>query len=243
MSQRDLTKSMDTLFPKPYEDEKIVCPGCGHEHHVLWKRLRAILQRLDEGCEECGADLSRSDLEFEEADRCRVCGEEVVDGRWSYCSERCRDIANAVQRMFIWGTVRERVLERDDYTCQNCGASRARRRRARRQVQEIIRKRTQPLRDREEWDRWRRAQRHLRERYDMPSGHREFQVDHIEPVSKGGHKFDERNLQTLCRSCHHEKTAEENRHGDTEPPEERHITLDTYIGGTPEADGGGGGAE
>ncbi|MFC6765176.1 hypothetical protein [Natrinema soli] len=29
---------------------------------------------------------------------CRVCAEPVVDGRWNYCSERCRNIANAVSR-------------------------------------------------------------------------------------------------------------------------------------------------
>jgi hypothetical protein len=35
------------------------------------------------------------------SDQCRVCNEQVVDGRWNYCSERCRRIANAVQAMFV----------------------------------------------------------------------------------------------------------------------------------------------
>jgi len=34
-------------------------------------------------------------------------------------------------------------------------------------------------------------------------------VDHIKPVTKGGAKFDESNLQTLCNSCHAKKSAQE----------------------------------
>ncbi|WP_440767593.1 HNH endonuclease [Natronorubrum sp. DTA7] len=59
----------------------------------------------------------------EKSDLCRVCNEPVVDGRWNYCSERCRDIANGVQRMFLWDVVRDQILERDDYTCQTCGVT------------------------------------------------------------------------------------------------------------------------
>jgi len=37
-------------------------------------------------------------------------------------------------------------------------------------------------------------------------GEDEFlEVDHIVPVSEGGHPFDSTNLQTLCTSCHNEK--------------------------------------
>lgn len=56
-------------------------------------------------------------------DSCRVCNEDVVDGRWSYCSERCREIATGVQKMFLWTVVREQILERDDHSCQKCGRS------------------------------------------------------------------------------------------------------------------------
>src|SRR5690606_38340289 len=34
-------------------------------------------------------------------------------------------------------------------------------------------------------------------------------VDHIVPISQGGARLDERNLQSLCRSCHSKKTARE----------------------------------
>lgn len=32
-------------------------------------------------------------------------------------------------------------------------------------------------------------------------------VDHITPINQGGAKFDERNLQPLCASCHNAKSA------------------------------------
>jgi len=34
-------------------------------------------------------------------------------------------------------------------------------------------------------------------------------VDHIKQVTKGGSKFDESNLQTLCNSCHAKKSGQE----------------------------------
>lgn len=56
---------------------------------------------------------------------CRVCKEDASARRSRYCSERCKDIASAVQAMFTWSVVREQILDRDDRACQNerCGAS------------------------------------------------------------------------------------------------------------------------
>ena len=34
-------------------------------------------------------------------------------------------------------------------------------------------------------------------------------IDHIKPISMGGSKVDESNLQTLCNSCHAKKSATE----------------------------------
>lgn len=36
-----------------------------------------------------------------------------------------------------------------------------------------------------------------------------LEVDHITPISKGGHPFDPKNLQTLCEDCHQEKGLSE----------------------------------
>ena len=165
-------------------------------------------------------------------DGCRVCNEDVVDGRWNYCSERCREIANAVQKMFIWDSVREQILERDDHTCQACGLSKEMAKRAHWQVTERIDELREQLYPPESdhpaasYDRWRRADRELWERYGRISfTNGAFHVDHIERIADGGHKYDETNLWTLCEECHHEKTAEENSVREPAPD----VTLADYI--------------
>jgi len=162
------------------------------------------------------------------SDQCRVCAEPVVDGRWNYCSERCRDVANAVQRMFIWDEVREQILERDDYTCQGCGLSREMQWRAYHQTQERIDERAphpEGFDTEAEYDQWKARRDELQERYDVGSPTGDFHVDHITPISEGGHPFDESNLQTLCASCHEQKTAAENASADPQPD----VTLADYL--------------
>jgi len=168
----------------------------------------------------------------ERSDKCRVCNEDVVDGRWNYCSERCREIANAVQRMFIWDEVRDRILDRDDRTCQHCGLSYELAKRAYWQIQERIDELRDPLHPRESdhpaasMDRWRRAGRELTARYDPPEfTDGMFHVDHITPLDEGGHPFEESNLQTLCKHCHQAKTAEQNSQDEVAPD----VTLDDYL--------------
>lgn len=143
---------------------------------------------------------------------CRVCGRKYDDGRRSYCSDRCKRVANAVAEMYNWKPVREQVLERDDHTCQNCGLSREMAVRAYWQSQEIFDDVTD---DRVP---------------DFPIG--SFHVDHIEPVSDGGHPFEESNLQVLCEDCHAEKTAEENTLRN-DPEERPEIGLQEYMEETP----------
>ncbi len=150
----------------------------------------------------------------EQPDLCRVCNEPVVDGRWNYCSERCRDIAQSVQKMFTWDAVREKILERDDYTCQECGLTQEMQKRAYWQVREIVDERADNLDGRV--DLW--------EQYgDLE--HRVMEVDHIKRVADGGHPFDESNLRTLCEYCHSEKTASENSSREPAPD----VTLQDYI--------------
>ena len=38
-----------------------------------------------------------------------------------------------------------------------------------------------------------------------------LECDHVIPLDRGGDPWDSNNLQTLCRSCHIAKTADENR--------------------------------
>lgn len=159
------------------------------------------------------------------SDRCRVCNEDVVDGRWNYCSERCRELAQAVQKMFIWDTVRERVKERDGHTCQECGLSKEMWSRAYWQVQERMDERN-PHESAEDHDAWYEERQRLRRLYDVDAPYSGgYHVDHIQRIADGGHPFDETNLQTLCKHCHHEKTAEENAADEAAPD----ITLEDYL--------------
>lgn len=151
----------------------------------------------------------------ESSGQCRVCNEHVVDGRWNYCSPRCRNIGQAVHRMFQWTYVREQVLERDEHTCQECGLTREMADRAYRQTMEIVDEVGDSLSERVE----------LWEQYGDLEW-RSFEVDHIERIADGGHPFDESNLQTLCEPCHEEKTVEENSGRGGPKPD---ITLEEYI--------------
>lgn len=101
--------------------------------------------------------------------------------------------------------------------------------RAYHQVQEIIDDRTEhPSGGTEaEYDAWRSKRRKLWARYDVDSPVGAFHVDHITPISEGGHPFDETNLQTLCEECHEAKTAEENRTEEPEPAPD--VTLADYL--------------
>lgn len=36
-------------------------------------------------------------------------------------------------------------------------------------------------------------------------------VDHIKPINEGGERLDQRNLQSLCETCHNKKSAKEGR--------------------------------
>lgn len=150
----------------------------------------------------------------EDKDKCRVCNEQVVDGRWNYCSERCRDIAESVQEKFIWEEVRDKILERDNHTCQACGLSREMWYKAYRHSIHLAKDRN-PHDRVSERDKWYEKDQELMEKYEIDSpSDGGFHVDHIDRIADGGHPFDKSNLQTLCKYCHREKTADENRTND-----------------------------
>ena len=45
------------------------------------------------------------------------------------------------------------------------------------------------------------------------------EVDHIQPLQKGGATYDPANLQVLCAECHRTKTSRENRGREITGPE------------------------
>lgn len=162
---------------------------------------------------------------------CRVCGRDVDDGRMVYCSEYCTNLADAVMGMLNWGSVRRRIVDRDDKTCQNCGFDRRYVEKGQEHLKDVILSKL-PERPKspsmlaagggevsdEDWSEYFEAEMEWCEkrdaleerygdmlRYDAPA----LEVDHIVPISEGGHPFDPANLQTLCTDCHNDKSAEE----------------------------------
>lgn len=183
---------------------------------------------------------------------CRICGRTVDDGRMKYCSDYCKNLANAVMAMLNWSTVRRRIIKRDDETCQACGFNYTRVRRARKQIRERI---DEQLPERPEhpsmldlgrgdvsdeeieahrdtWKDWVDTQEQLQDRYNIAvvGTDRGLEVDHKTPISEGGHPFDPGNLQTLCEQCHEEKTAHEAAsRADTPSKQSVVATLGEYV--------------
>lgn len=168
----------------------------------------------------------------EKGTECRVCGRNVTDGRAVYCTDYCRNLAKAVMGMLNWSSVRRRIKERDNHVCQECGFDRKWIDNGREHIRDIIFKDQLPDRPRspsvlrmgqgevtdEEMENWKERdgewcerRDHLKDRYGDPSrvGGTSLEVDHITPLSEGGHPFDPGNLRTLCTDCHKEKTAAE----------------------------------
>lgn len=159
---------------------------------------------------------------------CRVCGRNVTDGRSKTCSDYCNNLLSGVMGMLNWSSVRRQIIDRDDETCQKCGFDYGKERLSRDHISDIIEEKVgdrpegPPLDGVDEWDdadwedhfervdEWSDHRDELKERYGTPHERtRRLEVDHITPISKGGHPFDPMNLQTLCEGCHKEKTAEE----------------------------------
>lgn len=185
--------------------------------------------------------------------KCRVCGRDVDDGRAKTCSDYCSNLVSAVMGMLNWSSLRRRVVERDDETCQCCGFDMARESRARDHIHDRIEElcgettKAPSLRkpgemDEYDWEYYEReyeAYQECRERMKARYGDpyeksRSLEVDHITPIADGGHPFDPGNLQTLCSECHQDKTSQENSdRADTPSRGEMSQSLFEYV-----ADGG-----
>lgn len=191
----------------------------------------------------------------EKGTECRICGRNVDDGRAKFCSEYCRSLAKAVMNLLNWSGVRRIIIDRDDSTCQKCGFRQDWIDRAYGHIQEICEKQLPDKpegptpSDYDEWsdeelecyrkaaDQWRDRRDKLIEKYHdrewrsfrWPSPESRLEVDHITPVSEGGHPFDPSNLWTLCEDCHQEKTAEENRKRDDKPEDRPEVPIQEYF--------------
>jgi 5-methylcytosine-specific restriction endonuclease McrA len=164
--------------------------------------------------------------------KCRICGRKVTDGRSKTCSDYCDNILRAVMSLLNWTPVRRRIIDRDGETCVVCGYDRSRYSLARDHIRDIIQSQLperppHPAMDdldgiedfdwdeyHDKMDDWRQVRDDLRDRYSHPDeiqGPKGLEVDHITPVSEGGHPFDPANLQTLCEDCHEAKTVREHK--------------------------------
>lgn len=190
--------------------------------------------------------------EVSKGTECRICGRSVEDGRRKTCSEFCSNLAAAVMSMLNWDSIRRRIIDRDDETCQACGWDRSRdvaaRSRVRARINELLHEYPEGPsmleygRGEVDWDieahhrrvwRWMRAREELQARYGDPAERgRGLHVDHIIPIADGGHPFDPGNLQTLCDECHADKTATENSERASAPSRsELNESLFEYVAG------------
>lgn len=187
---------------------------------------------------------------------CRICGRNVTDGRSKTCSDYCDNLLSAVMGMLNWSSVRRKIIDRDDKTCQECGFDMSREWLARDHIGDIIdekagdRPQGPALTDNTDpedfdWDahqdrvdEWREKKEQLKERYGDPHERtRNLEVDHITPIADGGHPFDPGNLQTLCSECHKGKTAQENSERAQTPTRgEMSESLLNYVADGGEAD-------
>ena len=174
------------------------------------------------------------------AELCPVCGKtkaEFKKGMRVYCSKVCRD--EYASKYTHWSEVREKVLNRDKLTCQECGINPSKQRKLNKKEEKKRLK---------EWaksnkmiiDTWRderlvNLSKSFEEEYNrimndgfamdraisweektqlfrgIPNNSVEMEVDHIVPIAQGGDMWDMNNMKTLCKKCHKKKTKKDIR--------------------------------
>ena len=176
--------------------------------------------------------------DVEKGTECRICGRNVTDGRSKYCSHYCRDLARGLMNFLNWASVKRRILDRDDRTCQECGFKQDWIDDGHDHMADIVMDQIperppsvsmlrlgsgevseeEVQKNQKQHDEWYQQRAKLIERYyrvdsdglRLPSPEFRLEVDHIVPVADGGHPFAPNNLQTLCEECHKNKTSSEN---------------------------------
>ena len=60
-----------------------------------------------------------------------------------------------------------------------------------------------------------------------------LEVDHIKPLEDGGEMYDARNLRSLCRFCHFDKSRSERRGRETDPEVAKWRVVRQFESGVP----------
>lgn len=91
--------------------QEFFCPDCGKKIYPGSEKCKSCAQRLPlPSCEDCGKRLSQR--------RCKVC-RDCHNKRQDRGISRQRTKFNASRK---WARARTACFERDDFTCQSCGA-------------------------------------------------------------------------------------------------------------------------
>lgn len=125
---------------------------------------------------------------------------------WTCCSKKCTE---EFSKLFTsWQYFKEKVFERDNFTCVKCGFKSLKKR---------------PYDEREEnwyknFEEYRKSIENSKEYYKFLYWESTTAIcltteyiiaDHIIPIAMGGEEFDLNNIQTLCIKCNKEKTKKD----------------------------------
>ncbi|HXA64473.1 MAG TPA: HNH endonuclease signature motif containing protein [Bryobacteraceae bacterium] len=121
---------------------------------------------------------------------CRWCNLEVPKGRLTFCSDWC---VEEWRLRTDPGYIREKVLERDQGVCAQCGVDCLA---AWRHLKRL--RGASSLKARLDWGL----------RLGSPGRKSLWDADHIVPVIEGGGECDLQNIHTLCLKCHRVVTAQ-----------------------------------
>ncbi len=182
-----------------------------NREQIVNKNTPEAIERLKKGfCPICGVDKTK----FHKRMR-------------AYCSPEHRE--QYYKNIFTWEEMRNRILARDNKTCQICQTNLEKSEKER----ETLRNEKFLEEGKKYPDEMELVRRHLLEEADTmyanalddeflalrvgrnklhwDAGLERFylEVDHIVPIVQGGDMWDEKNLRTLCNKCHKKKTKED----------------------------------
>lgn len=107
--------------------------------------------------------VAKTKLPKPDGKHCIICGKDLPKFKRKYCSWECWEKwYNQLAPARYWNDLRQRIIKRDNYTCQKC-----------------------------------------KTKFETDEN---LEVDHITPIFMGGDMWDMKNLQTLCKKHHNQKT-------------------------------------